>query len=281
MQLFTDDTQLQNCLEEVLESWPLYRDLKYNGAPKVCTVPPYLSLHCLFCENVTYWQTKIEQYESNIGEFATKKYTCRNCGDAAIIYAFRWMKEKEHTVFVKVGQWPELEETVSTSLAAALPLDDLKIYKTALRLRNFNLGIGAVAYMRRVVENRMNDMLGILHEVARTHNGQPELLAKHEEIKKDKRFSVKVEYAGDLLPTSLRPSGHPNPIAILHELTSEGLHSKTDAECVEIFDACRKTFEYVFGKMRLEVEQAAAFVKEMVKLSEKRGQSAKPKPAGN
>jgi hypothetical protein len=90
---------------------------------------------------------------------------------------------------------------------------------------------------------------------------------------KGKRFSVKVDYAGDLLPSSLRPAGRPNPIAVLHELASDALHTKTDEQCVDIFDECRKTFEYVFGKMRIETMDAKAFVKEMAKLAERRARS--------
>jgi hypothetical protein len=141
------------------------------------------------------------------------------------------------------------------------------MYKIALRMRNFNRGIAAVAYMRRVVENRMGDKLEILHEAAVAHNAPNELLARHTEMMKEKRFSVKVEYAGNLLPEMLRPAGKPNPMAVLHELASDGLHAKSDAECVDIFDKCRKTFEYVFGRMRIETEAARAFVKEMADLA--------------
>jgi len=59
-------------------------------------------------------------------------------------------------------------------------------------------------------------------------------------------------------------------MAVLHELASDGLHSKSDEECVDIFDACRQTFEYVFGKMRIETEEAKAFVEGMAKLAAKR-----------
>jgi hypothetical protein len=86
----------------------------------------------------------------------------------------------------------------------------------------------------------------------------------------EKRFATKIDYAGDLLPASLRPEGKPNPMAILHELASDGLHGKSDEECVDIFDACRETFEYVFGKMRIETEEAKKFVKGMAELADKR-----------
>jgi hypothetical protein len=52
-------------------------------------------------------------------------------------------------------------------------------------------------------------------------------------------------------------------MAILHNLASEGLHGRTDAECIDIFDKCRQTFEYVFGKMSIEAEEAKNFMKEI------------------
>ena len=37
-------------------------------------------------------------------------------------------------VFFKVGQYPELEEDVSSTLEKALSAEDLKMYKNALKL---------------------------------------------------------------------------------------------------------------------------------------------------
>ena len=281
VETFDTDEELTAKLETVLQTWPLYRVLVYTGAFAVNTVPKYLSLHCNKCAKETYWETEIYSSTDNKQGFTTKQYACRNCGRSHVTYYFYWGQAAKSASFFKVGQWPELEETVSDTLVNAMTPEDLKLYKNALRLRNFNLGIASMAYMRRVVENRMNDMLDVLHEAARVHNAPAEVLARHEEIKKDKRFSVKVDYAGDLLPVNLRPAGHPNPIAVLHELTSGGLHAKSDAECVDIFDECRQTFEYVFGKMRIEADEAKAFVNEMARLAKKKSEPAgEIKPAG-
>lgn len=267
---FTDNESLLIKLQIVLQTWPLYRSFHYTGADTVALVPKYLSLFCGNCGQDTFWETSFYGGESNNGGFHSKTYKCRNCAKRTTVYYFYWNKGKQNTELFKVGQHPELEERVSPTLEGALTPEDLKLYKNALRMRNFNLGIAAVAYMRRVVENRMNDMLTILYDAARVHNAPPELLARHEAVMKDKRFSTKVDYAGDLLPQNLRPEGQPNPMAVLHELASDGLHTKSDAECVDIFDECRQTFEYVFGKMRIETEAAVAFVKGMAKLAEKR-----------
>jgi len=265
---FIIDEHLRTKLKLVFQTWPLYRTLHYTGAEQVITVPKLLTLFCDNCKKDTFWETEI--YGAHKDGFTHKSYKCRNCGSRSVTYYFYWKREQANSLFFKVGQYPELEEAVSQTLEEALSPEDLKVYKNALRMRNFNLGIAAVAYMRRVVENRMNDMLEVLHEAALAHNAPSEVLAKHEEMTKEKRFSEKVNYAGDLLPSNLRPAGKPNPMAILHELASDGLHTKSDEECVDIFDACRQTFEYVFGKMRIEIEETKSFVKGIAKLAEKR-----------
>jgi hypothetical protein len=270
---FADPDALLVRLQVVLQTWPLYRVFQYTGSDGVSTVPKYLNLFCDSCGKDTFWETHKYSGETNNTGFTSKQFECRNCTSRRTTYYFYWKKEEQHTEFFKVGQYPELEEHVSETLEGALAPEDLKLYKNAQRLRNFNLGIAAVAYMRRVVENRMNDMLTILYDAARMHNAPPELLARHEAVMKEKRFSTKADYAGDLLPQSLRPEGQPNPMAVLHELASEGLHTKSDAECVDIFDECRQTFEYVFGKMRIETEDAVSFVKGMAKLAEKRAKA--------
>lgn len=281
--------QLSVLLHDVLAIGPLYRPIVYGGnahetlpgGRRYASLPKRLRLFCEdeHCKQETWWQTEHEVVFFDTDFIHGCSYLCRNCGRSRVHYYFIWQERKSQNIFIKIGQYPELEERVSESLSKALDSENLKTYKKALRMRNFGLGLAAVAYMRRVVENKMNDMLVVLHEAAVAHNVSSHLLARHEEIKKEKRFSVKVEYAGDLLPQYLRPTGKPNPMAILHELASDGIHAKSDEECVEIFDKCRATFEYVFGKMRIEAEEAKNFIKAMADLTQERTKVLEAKPA--
>lgn len=278
IEVFATTDTLEVKLQSVLQTWPLYRVFLYTGADGVIMVPQFLHLYCKSCLQSTFWETHHYNGEDNKQGFTSKSFKCRNCATVQVTYYFYWKQQAQYSQFFKVGQYPELEEHVSDTLTNTFTPEDLKMYKNALRLRNFNLGIAAVAYMRRVVENHMNDMLAILRETAIVHNISPDVLARHEKMMEEKRFSAKIDYAGDLLPASLRPAGHPNPMAVLHDLASDGLHSKTDEECVDIFDECKQTFEYVFGKMRIETEDAKAFVKGIAKLAEKRAKAGEQKP---
>jgi len=280
-------SELQEHLAEVLAKWPLFRSYSYTGTSchetnfqrisdnRYGVLPKELKLLCTNdkCRQETWWEALDVDVYFGSDFIKQRAYRCKNCSKANIWYCFIWRVRDIGNIFVKVGQYPELEERVPDALQQTLEPSDLKLYKNALRLRNFNLGIAAVAYMRRVVENRMSEMLEILHEAAIAHNAPHELLARHEEMKEERRFSVRVDYAGELLPTGLRPLGKPNPMAILHELASDGLHAKSDEECVDIFDTCRGTFEFVFGKLRIETEDAKNFVREMAILAERKAKS--------
>lgn len=288
--------ELQEELGQILVNGPLYRRYVYTG--KNChqsyssgvrygNLPKRLRMFCdhTHCKQETWWDTDSTHFSFGSSFINNTTYTCRNCGNNRCYFYFIWQEHEQANIFIKVGQYPELEERVSQTLSESLGPADLKLFKNALRMRNFNLGLAAVAYMRRVVENRMNDMLDILRAAAEAHNdATPELIATFDALKAEKRFAVKVDYAGKLLPSSLRPVGKPNPMAVLHDLASDGLHAKSDEECVEIFDRCRKTFEYVFGKLRIETEHAKTFVTEMAALAETRAKAAaetQPATTGN
>jgi len=275
----------------LFQEWPLYRELNYSGPTAATNPPREIRLDCghAKCGFQTRWAlstnysifasgTRGMRPEPTHDNFAVARYVCKNCSSRVTRFFYFWSQKDSIGQLFKIGQYPQIEERVPKNLQDALGEEDLKSYKNALRLRNFNLGIAAVAYMRRVVENRMNDMLNVLYEAARTHKVSAEVLARHEDVMKDHRFIERVNYAGELLPESLRPQGQPNPMAILHEFASDGLHTKSDEQCVEIFDACRRTFEYVFEKMRLENEAAKKFVTDMAALTAKKQTIRRPEP---
>jgi hypothetical protein len=271
--------ELFRVVAEILRNGPLYHEYIYTGKEahqvgnnnsRYSTLPQF-KMYCNngMCRQETWWSTESPNvYFRDPEHIHERTYRCRNCGKNIVQYFIIWYERAADSIFIKVGQYPALEERVSEALSEALGKEDLKMYKNALRMRNFKLGLAAVAYLRRVVENKINDILEILHEAATAHNAPADILAHHEEMKAERRFSIKVDYAGELLPPSLRPKGLPNPMAVLHDLASDGLHARSDEECVAIFDRCRVTFEYVFGKVRIETEEAKNFVKSMVDLTQ-------------
>lgn len=264
-------------LPEILTNWPLYRTLRYtvpNNEKPQRFFPQEISMYCsdTMCDHVQRW-TWHGTYEAS-SYVDSIIYACRNC-EQKKWYFYRWilptiMLKNDGSIlpsrpgaFQKIGQFPPLEERISRTLEEQLNKgdgQDLDLYRKALRSYNHNYGIGALAYLRRVVENRMNSLLDLIQEAAHESELTPEQIQQIDEIKKSRVFDDKVKFAANLLPSHLRPDGH-NPIDDLHDLTSEGLHRRSDDECLDIFDQSRHSFEYLFSRLEIEKTSAQEFVK--------------------
>lgn len=261
------DNAAEAKVREALEKWPLYRLLEYTGGAKTTALPALISLFCPRCEQIQWWDTEVRWDACHNVGFVQKTYTCRNCGIEEVRYYCYWETSGGITRFKKVGQHPPLEDRVPKELESKLGTHDLDLYKKALRCRNFNYGLGALAYLRRVVENRMNDILDLLAEAARETDFAPDELQAIEQAKQAKRFDDKVTFGAKILPPHLKPGGSQNPIDLLHDLASEGIHAKSEDECIEIFDRSRLVFEYLFRELQLRREDARSYLKSVKRLT--------------
>ncbi len=288
MKHYITDKDLTSDLCDILQGWPLYRQHQYSGAENVNTLPSIIVLFCPQCHNEQRWtRINVKYTTGSVAGFPTKnqqsdrvgfgaaEYMCRNCGSEQIRFYYLWgfNGEKKEGTFFKAGQYPPLEERISCELEQALKGQDLDLYKKALRCRNFSYGIAALAYLRRVVENKMNDMLDLIAEAAKESQFAADQVKELEGIKTGKRFDDKVTYGAAILPRHLRPGGH-NPIDALHDIASEGLHSKSDDECIDIFDKTRLVFEYVFRNLQVGKDEAKAFADRLNELASKKGAPA-------
>jgi hypothetical protein len=269
--------QLFANLREILERWPLYRDFRYLGAEGLCEIPRTISLHCPTCKQDLLWDRQEGRSNDKSG-FSVATYKCRNCNREECRFFVWWYGRLETGYsFMKVGQYPPLEERIPTELEQQLRGEDLEFYKRALRCRNFNFGIAALAYLRRVVENRMNDLLDLIAEAARQAGYGAEELKKLDQVKTSRVFDDKVSYAAAILPPALKP-GNTNPFDLLHDLASGGLHSLSDSECIDVFDQSRTVFEHVFIELKVRETKDKHFlegVKQLQKRRSERGSAPK------
>jgi hypothetical protein len=262
------DDELIAKLQEVLQDWPLYRPFRYAGTTYYF-IPEELVLFCPTpkCNKEQSWHAQIFTGPQK-GGFMQKEYTCKNCGQSVARYYFFWNGDKNQSIFFKVGQYPPLELEPPPRLAKKLNKVDADLYRKALTSRNNSYGLGALAYLRRVVENKMNDLLDLIQQAARDDSAEAEL-KKIEEVKKSWRFDDKIGYAAKVLPHHLKPEGT-NPLDALHDLASDGIHNRTEDECLEIFDRCKAAFEYVFRELDVQVEDAKAYLQSLRGIGQKK-----------
>lgn len=180
--------------------------------------------------------------------------------------------------FKKWGQLPAIDIQIPSAVANNLASSEVELYKKAVRLRAQNYGIGAMVYLRRVIENSMNSMLETLLALAMQDGVEPGLAEKLKKIQVSKRFDEKAEYAKVLLPPRLVRGGI-NPIDVLHDAFSETVHALSDEESVDLFDNTRSVFNYLFAQLKVEMEAQAGFIKQLNEIA-KRGTRPAPTPTG-
>jgi hypothetical protein len=275
--LFTQD-QLTGKLAKLLVDGPLYKKLRYRGELS-SILPLTLSMVCEICDSRTQnWDTlPPNQYTPNLSNltlsnrFNVEQYKCKNCGKSVVTFIYYWWMFKEpgnvpQFEFAKIGQFPQPLVIVPQVLSKKLNKREIEYYRKALTSRNNSYGLGSLVYLRRIVEDRMNDLLDLLIEAADKDASLDAFKAGVTRVKAKGTFDSKIDVASKLLPARLKPGGI-NPIDCLHDLASEGIHHLIDEECIDIFDKCRGGFEFVFQELEIQIEHAKAYVDAVRKLT--------------
>jgi predicted DNA-binding protein len=261
-----------------LADWPLYRTFKYQGdmwsrtnAYYTFTFPRSVRLYCSEeeCQTTQVWEVQNGSFTSNssaFDQFISVSFTCRNCQRSRVHYFLHVKVNQKGGQIAKVGQWPPLSREADPIVVAGWGNADKLLYRDAMTFRNANKGIGALPYLRRIIENHIHDVLDLILAANQRKPLAGFDQTAFERIRTSHRFSEKLDFARDYLPSDLTPVGYPNPIGALYELISDGLHERTEEECVEIFDRCKVAFEYVVRKLTEAKQQDEAYIEAIQKL---------------
>jgi hypothetical protein len=236
--------------------------------------PSTVSLFCTQdeCQQIQRWETlssKQEQHAAFSGagaQFLKLDYLCRNCKHSSVTYFVHLWVSETRAELMKVGQWPALSRAADPVVVAGWSDADKLLYRDALTFRNSNKGIGALPYLRRIIETHLKDILTLISD-ADSRKPIPGFdPAKCEAVLNSHRFSDKLDFTKEFLPPDLVPAGAPNPIGALYDLISEGIHERTEDECVEIFDRCKAAFEFVVKKLTEAKREDEAYAESLRKL---------------
>jgi hypothetical protein len=137
-----------------------------------------------------------------------------------------------------------------------------------LACESHGYGIGANAYYRRIVEEIIDELLESITELIDPHE-KSKYLEAIEETKKTIVAQEKIALVKDLPPAILRPEGM-NPLSILHSSLSEGLHERTDEECLEAAKHIREILIFLVNQIALHRESSRRFTASMRKLLERK-----------
>ena len=230
-----------------------------DGTPPYIIAKPNLELFCesescagdrFFTCNSSPPQISAENAKTWIPMFLA--YSCRNCSSSNKLFAvtISITEQSKNGKAIKLGEWPPFGPRIPTKMIKLLG-DDQEIFMKGRRAESQGMGIGAFSYYRRVVENQKNRLIDEIIRVCNRIKAPPELIATLTIAKNETQFSKAVEIIKDGVPEILRIDNH-NPLSLLHSALSEGLHSQSDEECLELAISIR----VVLGEFSERVAEA-------------------------
>lgn len=167
-------------------------------------------------------------------------YKCRNCNRTQKRYALTVIVESSaspHFYVVKLGEWPPFGPRTPGRLISLIG-PDRELFLKGRRAELQGLGIGAFSYYRRVVENQKGRLIEEIASVAGKLGADDEVLRKFRRAQGETQFSRAIDNIRDVIPQSLLIERQ-NPLTLLHSALSEGLHARSDEECLELATSIR------------------------------------------
>lgn len=253
--------------QEFLEKYPLYRKLATE-------IPLYLSMlnmppihmECGVCGSAQTFNMR-EKYHTveAAGAVVRAIYVCASCEEFRRYFFLKFDPAGKYVM--KIGQEPPWEIAPDRTLATALGSRE-RYYKKGLICESQSYGIGAFACYRRIVEEIIDELLNDIADLisGEDHTRYMEALEK---VKKTTVAQDKIELVKNLLPPILRPDGM-NPLGELHRALSEGLHGRSDEECIALAMEIREVLVFLINQVAVTKTAGASFTDSMRKLLDRR-----------
>lgn len=275
-------------LENFISKAPLYKKLRHQLPQFMFHIEPsVVFIHCPQCrverpfhrfkEKIT--QAPLESYKGKAsgplpgggGVYENMSGTYEyyfECSACSTTDFFCWLAVNyEEMTIRKVGQSVPWSIDISVELEKDLG-DDALLFKKALTLMSQSYGIGACAYLRRMVENQINPLLQLLYEMKQMDSANEDELQQISDAIKSKNFTTKIDSAISLLPPSILVAGE-NPIKLIHDQLSASIHVLTEDSAMEIAIKVRVALEYLIVELNRQQQSKKQFIENIRALRSK------------
>ena len=132
----------------------------------------------------------------------------------------RWNADHDEGEAIKVGEWPPFGPKVSPRVISILG-ENKDLFLMGRRSEIQGLGIGALAYYKRVIRNQKVHIFDEIIRVMRRSGSSDSKIEKLKSAKKEKHFKDAVALISDAMPQALLINGY-NPLALLDQAISKG-----------------------------------------------------------
>lgn len=289
-----------NKFKDFIENDPLYKPIDI-GLPQIFEqmIPETLKLYCYKCRDIrtfrdsgTHDQQRVQaekqKYEEAMrirrikaqapggaGVASPKlrpagiyslQYLCSDCQKQWFICWIEVLVSRE--AIWKIGQIPPWMSSIPKEIEKELK-EDAELFKKALNCISVSHGIGACAYLRRVLENHINPLLELLLIRKEEDGADTETLEKIRKTVEGKDFTSKTKLAYEIAPKSIIIDGM-NPLYELHQQFSESLHVHTDADALEIAMKFYKNLEFVILRLKREIQERNDYLNSMKEIQKRK-----------
>jgi hypothetical protein len=239
-------------IKEFLEDAPLYSWKTFSvkeGQKRTSLLIKEIDQFCEQCKQVRPFQNfrssgggvghplaKIKYLESGTSYF---EYTCASCRKEKHEFLVEQLVDETSIKIQKYGQLPRKKLERDSNLQKFFK-DDAEYYEKAIISLSNGYGIAAFAYFRRIIELNINRLLDFLLDDLDISDSQSSIKTAIDDLRKESPMCDKINIANNALPDYLKPDGL-NPLGRIYGILSEGVHSLSDAQCLEkaeIVQAC-------------------------------------------
>ena len=166
----------------------------------------------------------------------------------------------------KMGQYPSLADLVTSEIKKYRKLlgpDTYREFSKAVGLAAHGVGIGSFAYLRRILENLIEEA----HQAAQ-HSKEWDESAY---IDHNLRFDEKIRLLKGLIPPFLVEN------RALYSILSKGIHEWTEDECLQAFQIMKLSIELILDQKLEAQEREAKISRASRDIAELRNQIKKEK----
>jgi hypothetical protein len=247
------------------------RRYQSGGIAGYSVFTPEIQLHCPndTCNGVRFFRrtnASVPDIPDDNYHYFYISYVCSNCRKTKKTFSLSAQRDKGAVSgkCYKFGELPEYGPPTASRLIKLIG-PDRELFLKGRRCENQGLGVGAFVYYRRVVENQKNRILDEVIKVSRKVGAPPQAIQQLEAAKAETQFSKALSNVKDAIPQTLLIDGH-NPLSLLHSALSDGLHLKTDEECLGVASSIRVVLAELSERLAQALKDEAELNKALTRL---------------
>ena len=264
--------EIQARIKALIEKDPLYKKLQTDLVQSIESLyPPKVLLHCQVCKAEVPFHDTLGNNEKCLPNHSQQRmetgvypyiYRCTGCD--SYFYCFIEANYEENWVR-KVGQAPPRDINLSKDIERQLG-DSAFLYKRALICIEHSFGIAACIYLRRVIEDQIDPLLSIHLETRKSEGADQKEIDAIESAISSKIFDDKIKIISRNIPGAV-PQAANNPITIMYDRLSDGIHRRSDNECIEVAQKVRFMLIRLLVELKKEQDAKKEYLENLKALS--------------